>query len=101
MRSTGPPGWRLGTGLTTLSRKKYIVTENESVDNDTTQTGEMGKLLWVKAFGKPKLADRKNCGKREEQGRMDELECSQSSGTQEGGLGRQRDGLMRLLVIIY
>ena len=35
----------------------------------------------------------KNCGKRAKQGRMGELECGQSGGTEQGGLGRQRDGL--------
>ena len=35
----------------------------------------------------------KNCGKRAEQGRVDELECGRSGGTEQGGLGSQRDGL--------
>ena len=29
----------------------------------------------------------KNCGKRVEQGRVDELECGQSGGTEQGRLG--------------
>ena len=33
------PGWGLGAGLTTLSRKKLNVTETRSVNNDTTQSG--------------------------------------------------------------
>ena len=36
---SGLPGWRLDSGLTTLSCKKFMFTETKSV-NDTTQTGK-------------------------------------------------------------
>ncbi|KAJ7388248.1 hypothetical protein OS493_038962, partial [Desmophyllum pertusum] len=35
---------------------------------------------------------------RVEHGRVDELECGQSGGTEQGGLVRQRDSLLCLLV---
>ena len=37
MRCTGPPGWSLDAGLTTLPCKKQTVTQSKNVDNDTTQ----------------------------------------------------------------
>ena len=47
---SGLPGWRLDSGLTTLSCKKLTVTETKSINN-TTQTGETAVEARVKAEG--------------------------------------------------
>ena len=70
---SGLPGWRLDSGLTTLSCKKFMVTETKSI-NDTTQTGETSVEAQMILLGQSRReADRSQSRPKQDKTRQDDF----------------------------